>query len=287
MNIKKIIKEEISKTNYKSCSNFSDPEARKLCQKISSLSSWLYSGSGLGLRCIVDNMLNTIKVIEDRTEEYQEPLKLLYDTGKFNSIKLVDGVYIHEKLLEAGLVIDEGGEWHYVNKLNTNYSDLAELVTDLIIKKGQLSNLMDKELIGVKKYLESIKPTLSQLINEYYSIDDIKVFTRNSIHMTNIGDAAESYVCKVLEKFGMKKLYQGGNGDFIDMLFGADLIMEYKGRTITCQVKNWEEQAIEASKSRWYVDIDYFMSPLNGNGVIIYNRMGTKSFVLSGNGKIW
>jgi len=286
MNIKKIIKEEISKTNYKSCSNFSDPEARKLCQKISSLTSWLHKGSGLGLMGVVDEMLKDLKIVQDMTEKYQEPLKLLYDTGKFEKIKLENGIYTHERLLASGLVVGEDGEYDYVNKLNTNYRDLAELITDLLVKGGQLNKLVDKELIGIKKYLENIKPNLLRLLNKYYTPEDLKQFTRNTIGLTKVGDVAEDYVCGVLEKFGMKKLYQGGNGDFIDMLFGVDLIMEHKGRTITCQVKNRETQTINASKSSQYINIDYFMSPTNDNGIIVYNRMGTKNFMLDGNGKI-
>ena len=115
----------------------------------------------------------------------------------------------------------------------------------------------------------------------------MKSFTRNSVATSKRGDDSENYVGSVLEKFGMKTLYQGGNGDFVDMVFGIDLIMEYKNRIITCQVKSSSNAAKRATTNNYYKRINYFISPLSGIGsdIIIYNNLGN-SFMISKEGEI-
>jgi GH24 family phage-related lysozyme (muramidase) len=293
MSIKNIVKEESSnfdwtnkiEAGYRGCSHFTDRDTNHLCMKISKLRSWLHRD--LGLRVIIDGMLKDLKVVEDMTEKYQTPLKILHDTGKYPEIKLVGGTYTHYRLLNAGLVLGEDGEYDYVNKLNTNYSDLAELVTELMVKGGKVSALVNKNELGIKSYLESIKPVLYRLITKYFQPEDLKQFVRNTHGLTIMGDDAEDYAGEVLKRYGMKQLYQGGNGDFIDMLFGADLIMDSNGRVITCQVKSSEYQAVNASKSSQYKKIDYFISPNGriGNGIVIYNR-GGESFKMGDGGNV-
>jgi hypothetical protein len=294
MNIRKIIKEEVDDfdwtdevrvARYQGCSHFTDPNANKLCKKISGLRAWLHRD--LGMRKVVDDMLKGLKVVQDLTDKYQEPLRILHDTGNYHDIRLVNGVYTHKRLIDAGLVLDENGEYDYVNKLNTNYSDLAELITELLVKGGKVDALANKGELGIKKYLENIKPVLFRLVSKYFQPEDLKQFIRNTVGLTVMGDEAEDYAGEVLHKYGMTQMYQGGNGDFIDMMFGVDLIMDYRGRTITCQVKSSERQAVSASKSNQYRKIDYFISPQNGigSGIIIYNREG-KSFRMDNNGRV-
>jgi hypothetical protein len=286
MNIKEIIKEEVGRTKrYQGCSHFQDSNANQLCKKISGLRAWLHRD--LGMRKVIDDMLKDLKVVQDMTEKYQEPLKILHNTGKYPEIKEVNGTYTHKRLVDAGLVLNDEGEYDYVNKLNTNYSDLAELITELLVKGGKVEALVNKNELGIKKYLENIKPVLFRLVSKYFKPEDLKTFVRNTVGLTQMGDEAEDYAGEVLERYGMNQLYQGGNGDFIDMMFGADLIMNFEGRTITCQVKSSERQAVNASKSNQYKKIDYFISPQNGmgSGIVIYNREG-KSFRMDNNGKV-
>lgn len=293
MNIKQIIKEEsefawtdnAKVRPYRNCDHFVNPNANQLCKKISGLRAWLHRD--LGMRVVVDDMLKDLKVVQDLTDKYQEPLKILYDTGNYRDIKLVNGVYTHKRLVDAGLVLDENGEYHYVNKLNTNYSDLAELITELLVKGGKVDALVNKNELGIKKYLENIKPVLFRLIQKYFKAEDLKQFVRNTVGLTKMGDEAEDYAGEVLHKYGMTQMYQGGNGDFIDMMFGVDLIMDYQGRTITCQVKSSERQAVTASGSSQYKKIDYFISPQNGigSGIVIYNKEG-RSFRIDDTGRI-
>ena len=76
-----------------------------------------------------------------------------------------------------------------------------------------------------------------------------------------------------LESIGIKTLYTGGHGDFIDMLYGVDLIMDYKGKNYLVQVKNTEDQALKSAEYPRYRKLDYFAAPTNF-GIIIKNKDG-------------
>ena len=282
--IKKIIKEEINdfgwtkgvEPKYNRCSHFSG-EDKELCLKIDTLKTFLVYD--LGLKNIIEGLLNTIKEVKDINDEYQEPLELLYNTGQYPDIKFVDGRYTHTRLMNTGIVRDEKGEYHYVNKLNTNYSDLAELITQLFVKGGKVSELNSKNIDGLKAYLLSIKPSMKRLVEKYFKADELKEFVINTKYFTYLGDDAENKVLEVLEKFGMTKLYQGSNGDFIDMLFGIDLIMEYNGKTYTIQVKSKENALYSAMKNSYYSRINYFAAPTTNGGIVIINKSGKKTYL--------
>tara|TARA_R110000868_G_scaffold90317_1_gene250803 strand:+ start:2170 stop:3081 length:912 start_codon:yes stop_codon:yes gene_type:complete len=285
MNIKKIIRESFedelkeeqldlfgddNQTEYEKCSNFKDNEEyRTLCYELYTLGSFLYDG--LGLKQIIMEKIKLMGVVKDLNEKYQEPLKFIYDTGKFNDISVNNGKYYTNKLTNISTLYDEYGVWHYVNKLNTNYADLAELLTELFIRGGVADKLVNKNKLGLKKYLESIKGKLIGVLDRYFSLDEYKEFIRNSKHLSKKGEKAEDDVKKVLENFGMRTLYTGGHGDFIDMLYGIDLIMEYNGKNYLIQVKNTEDQALKSSKYTKYKKLDYFAAPTNF-GIVIKNK---------------
>ena len=199
--------------------------------------------------------------VEDLNDKYQEPLKLLYNTGRFKEIEKRGDKFYLPKLSDRNTLYDEGGEWSYVNKLNTNYADLAELLTELFIRGNVAGKLSSKNQLGLKRYLMSIKDQLLAVLDKYFKLDDYKEFVRNTKVLSDRGEKAEEDVKKVLEKFGMKTLYSGGHGDFIDMIFGTDLIMEYKGKIYLVQVKNTEDQASKSSTYSKYKRLDYFATP--------------------------
>lgn len=287
--------------NYKTGSIFTDEKERKLCLKLNSLSKFLVDSQlrragvreqGLGLRSIIDDILSYHKVIKDINDEYQDVFKILKGikdkNGRevFYDISYVDGKYTHRRFKNTGLIKDENDKYHFVNKLNTNYSDLSELLTKVLIGLN-LTYLADSSNVMIKSVLLENKPDIEKYIRDYFNIDEMKSFTRNSVATSKRGDDSENYVCSVLEKFGMKTLYQGGNGDFVDMVFGIDLIMEYKNRIITCQVKSSSNAAKRATTNNYYKRINYFISPLSGVGsdIIIYNNLGN-SFMISKEGEI-
>ena len=176
-------------------------------------------------------------------------------------------------MVDKNVLYDDNGNWHFVNKLNTNYADLAELLTELLIRGGVADIISNKTKESLKKYLLGIKPKLLTVLDRYFSLDEYKEFIRNTKYLSQIGEDAEDEVKKVLEKFGMKTLYEGGHGDYIDMLFGIDLIMDYKGRVYTIQVKNKVETMLRTSSYKKYDKLDYFAAPTKF-GVTIKNKNG-------------
>jgi hypothetical protein len=288
--IKKILKEEQlslfsdgEKVRYKLCSHYDNsPKDKELCVRLNNLGQFLYKQ--LGLRKIIDEKLKLLGVIDDLNQKYQKPLAILYNTGKFDNIKYEDGVYTLDILKDRFMVYDQSGEWDFINKLNTNYSDLAELLTELFIRGGVNTKLHNKNELGLKNYLYSIKNKLDKVLDKYFKIDEYRNFVRNIKDRSEIGEKSEDDVLDVLQKFGMTLLYQGGNGDYIDMIFGADLIMEYNGRTYLFQVKSSETQMLRSSEDSRYKKIDYFASPTKF-GITIKNKKG-KTTNIDFDGKI-
>ena len=182
------------------------------------------------------------------------------------------------------MVKDENGEWHYVNKLNTNWSDLAELLTTLFIKGDMIGELSTKNVTELKNYLLGLrqkevkdikKSNLFRLFKKYFDIEEYKDFTLNTQKNTAIGDEIEDLALELLEKKGFKLIYNGRNGNFIDMKYGIDMIMELEGQIFLIQVKSKAAAAKKAMDYPTYKHIDLFVgeSP-NQNGVIIYDREG-------------
>jgi len=276
--IKQILKEEQldlfgdSGVEYERCSHFeSNPQHRKLCYELYTLGTFLYKD--LGLKDIIDEKIKLMGEVKDLNDQYQEPLEILYNTGKFKEIKKEGDKYYLPRLSDRITIYDEGGEWSYVNKLNTNYADLAELLTELFIRGGVANKLANKNRLGLKTYLNSIKDKLLAVLDKYFKLDEYKEFVRNTKVLSNKGEKAEEEVKRVLENFGMRTLYAGGHGDFIDMIFGVDLIMDYRGKTYLIQVKNTEDQALKSSEYRKYDRLDYFTAPTNF-GITIKNKDG-------------
>lgn len=283
--IKKILKEEQlnlfgdQTTEYESCSHFTNKDENELCHKIGSLKTFLYDDSGLGLKNIINSKLNQMMELKDVNQEYQSPLKLLYDTKKYNQsggydyISEDNGYYENKVLKSVNRVFDSNGKFDYINKLNTNYADLAELLTELLRRGNMVQKLNIKDILGVRNYLLSIKDKLEKVLDKYIDISEYRSFVRNTTFRSQIGEQAENDVKNILEKYGMKTLYQGGDGDFIDMLFGTDLIMSDGGKTTTIQVKTKENQAKSDLSSWKYKKVDFLVAPTD-NGIIMFDHKG-------------
>ena len=226
-----------------------------LFNKINALGPWLYKSEGLGMMSTIDTIFKehnyTKKIGFKQVAKFNKGLDILKKTS-MNS-----GGYIEKQLryklpngiANAKLVEDDNGDWDYVNKLNTNYTELAELLAELIIRgmeknpdKGQI--VYDTITNNTKDGLLKLKPHLKRLIEVYIiengkGLEDFKSFTKHIKRLSDIGERAEEDIVKKLIENGCEIKYQGGNGDFIDMIFGTDIIiyseeLGYK----TVQVKN-------------------------------------------------
>ena len=274
-------KEAEERSAYYTCKRFQgDPKG--VCEKIHSLGPWLKDIRGLNMHKLIDTLLKDEMVCEDLNDDYQDALEILYNTGKFKDIKVIEGRYYTNKLKECSLVKDEKGHWHYVNKLNTNWSDLSELLTTLFIKGGMIEEMTTKNVTEVKNYLEGLrqnnlkdikKSNLYRLFKKYFDQEEYKDFTHNTKKNTAIGDRVEDLARELLESKGFKLIYNGRNGNFIDMKYGIDLIMELDGEVFLIQVKSKAAAAKKAMDYDTYKHIDIFVgeSP-DKNGVILYDR---------------
>lgn len=226
----------------------------KVFDKINNLKSWLSRSNGLGLQSIVGDILESIKtnVSDEEIQKYTKGADLLRSTGKIS-----DSAYnkFIDDLPNKNLVYIDG-KWHPVNKLNTNYSDLAKLLTDLLYKSKNNGRPAATEIINVinstddeneiKKVFLKYKPNMGGLFSQYIqSPEELLGYTDNIKRNSEWGERIENEVAnKMLSIPGYELLYQGGDGDFVDMVFSTDLIFKSPRNEVkTIQVKSSEAQA--------------------------------------------
>jgi hypothetical protein len=266
--MKDLINEEISRitgmmnipilneSEYRECERFSEDKQKMLvCKKIASLKSWIHKDDGLGLKKIINDKIEDLKtdVPDELRQQFIKGAELLQSLGKIDERQ--KEYFINNKVGSSKLVY-LSGEWQPINKLNTNYSDLAEMVTDLIYRGGDKAKpFIDQIIQQPTTGLLKLKPYLKKLVDKYFEDPNVLTdYTKNIQRASSIGESAENRVKETLEDMGFKSEYSGGNGDLIDMTFGTDLIMTSpKHGTKTIQVKN-SERAWNRNDSYSYVD---------------------------------
>jgi predicted AAA+ superfamily ATPase len=140
--------------------------------------------------------------------------------------------------------------------LNTNYSDLAKLLTDLLYQSKNNGRPAATEIINtingtddeneIKNSLSMYKSVMGGLFNQYIkSPQELLGYTDNIKKNSEWGERIENEVAnKLLSIPGYELLYQGGDGDFVDMVFSTDLIFKSPRNEVkTIQVKSSEAQA--------------------------------------------
>jgi hypothetical protein len=222
----------------------------EVCKSFNSLQSWISSYKGLDLRKDIESYLNDLytNIPQEDLDKFMKGVEFIKQTGKYSDAEIEKNV---DRIKNSKLIYIDG-QWHYVNKLNTNYSDSSELLTTIIEKMGKMDEvynwlIKDPNPERVKNFLlKSIKPNISKFLNTFFK-DKLEIlkFTRNTQYNTEIGEAAESNIESILEKNGFNILYRGGNGDLVDMIFGADIIAErFDKGIVLIQVKSsgpkWE-----------------------------------------------
>lgn len=244
-----------------------------LFTSINRLSDWLYKSTGLGLMSTIDQIFLEQGWCENisfkEVAQFNKGLELLRKTS-------MDESWINEriswkipngKIENVKLVKDELGEWHHVNKLNTNYSDLSDMLSEMIMRSIEVDR--ERGMVAYKSILEDPKQTLlkwkpqmKKLLEKYFiqlgeGLDDFKKFTKFSKKFSIIGERSEDSIVSYLIDNGFEISYQGGNGDFIDMIFGVDLIVfreDFGFKTIQVKtVINWPSVA--------YYKVDWIADP--------------------------
>lgn len=259
--IKEYLKEYVSgiiKENeniYYACDQFRNDETkRKLCRKIYSQGSWLYEADKLGLQPIIDEILKPIKkpLTKDQIKKLRSGTDILVKIGKISKGRQY---YLIKDIIENKGSVLINGKWAPVNKLNTNTADLAELITDLLYKSPKAQPIIQKIIEDPKAGLTTIQPKLQELLTKYFqNPESFFDYVKNIEFRSERGGKAEENVKQTLEDFGFVTEYQGGDGDFIDMLFGIDLIMsnnDFGLKTIQVKVN---EDALDSNRQYKYVD---------------------------------
>jgi hypothetical protein len=226
----------------------------KVFDKINNLKSWLSRSNGLGLQSVIGDMLESLKtnVSDEEIQKYTEGADLLRSTGKISDSDY--NKFIGDLPNKNLVYVD--GKWHPVNKLNTNYSDLAKLLTDLLYKSKNNGRPAATEIINVinstddeneiKKVFLKYKSNMGGLFSQYIqSPQELLGYTDNIKRNSEWGERIENEVAnKLLSIPGYELLYQGGDGDFVDMVFSTDLIFKSPRNEVkTIQVKSSEAQA--------------------------------------------
>ena len=233
----------INEAYYQECSRFfGEKKKLQVCKRIASLKSWLHKDDGLGMKAIINDKLTDLKtdVPDNLKEKFINAANLLQKLGKITERQKNN--FINNRVIGAKLIYVDG-EWQPANKLNTNYSDLAELITDLLYRGGDTARpFIDGIIVDPKSGLLSLKKYLPRLVGRYFEDSkELLGYTKNIQRSSDIGEVAENEVKSKLEEMGFVSEYTGGNGDLIDMVFGTDLIMSRDDvGTKTIQVKNSE-----------------------------------------------
>jgi hypothetical protein len=268
--------------------------------KLNSLGSWLEDEKGLNLKKVIGDILSgiTFNIQQKDIEDNIKGANILVSYGKVTQWRYK---YFVKDIYDRKLVyvddegnLDPNGKWHYVNKLNTNYSDLADLLSTYLEKAKNLgseasiqiydtiSNTTDTETM--KKVLLKYKDDFKEKLFGRYleSKTDLMNFTKNSTKFSEYGEQMETDVSKAFENKGYKLLYRGGNGNFIDMIFSVDLIMGRAKEAKTIQVKSSESDAKKFESKKNKEAVDYLVYPLdNERFQVIDLRNKEDNFILS------
>lgn len=220
--------------------------------KIENLKNWIYDNNGLGMMNIIYSIFDSNGYCVDQSDLSKEKEKFKKDLEYLKKTSFPT-YYINMRLKNLNnmkiVKVNQNGEykWHFVNKLNTNYSDLTDLLVFVIkkmvndendnIKKFGINvynNIINDPKLGlleIKNRIEKIityyliKNSESDLVNGKKGLGDFMKFTKNIINSSYKGQHAEDAVERYLILEGFDILVKGGDGDFIDMLYGVDMVV--------------------------------------------------------------
>ena len=186
-------------------------------------------------------ILNRLRKL-DPDKKWQYPCNL-------NASKICYGTisdFINGPLKELAFIYDKD-QWSQINKLDTNYSDSAVLITDIIrdAKTLDMEKIYQDLMNNDKSSLENavkIASNYPDVIYNKYLVGAHK-YSQKSLHNSKEGADVEKTIVKLMTYNNYKLIYPlsgnvGGGGDPIDILLGIDLIMlSPEGNLVTIQCK--------------------------------------------------
>jgi hypothetical protein len=218
---------------------------------------------GIGYRRLVDGMLKKYKS-EPESDELRKSIKvlnILYKVGK------IDKKRYDKLVIDAGnhLTVKIDKKWVYVNKLNTNQIAMSYLIA-FIIDKMMTSKFPNTQESGVNIYnkieknmiggLKELNPEFHNIVNHFFNIEDNCVTLNRIVEPIIIATSkdGEERELKVKTYFIDEEfmiVHEGGNGNFIDINLGMDLIVYKKG--IGCK-------SIQIKSSNFNGNRDYYIN---------------------------
>jgi hypothetical protein len=157
--------------------------------------------------------------------------------------------FIKTRLPELAFIydIEHGTKWSPINKLDTNYSDAALLITDIVYKSQSfnadevLSELKDNNTSKLNSVLNTIQKYGDLIYDKF--LKNPTMYTQNSVFNSMQGEQIEDFVVNEMKNKGWNLIHKGEGGDPIDVLLGIDIIMEKGGEIVTIQCKKvWNIQ---------------------------------------------
>jgi hypothetical protein len=183
-----------------------------------------------------------------------------------------------DKILDINFVYRPDGSWSRINKLNTNYSDLSVLITDILNDKGsdlcELSKRLDNnDKLFLSELSNEMKSNPEFYFKNYLSSNEDK-YVVNNIKNTLVGDDAENKVVDFfVKKLKWDLIYQSVEGSPIDTKLGIDLIMENNyGFIKKIQVKS--VGTIKLVDKTPCEEMGTFQNKKIGGGYSVYSRNG-------------
>jgi len=233
---------------------------------------WFLNRQELGIAKILNDYLEPISKIVDGNIEpkYQEPLKLLYQAKKAG-IEYKNGKFYCPRFSKKMIYID--GEWSWLNKLSTNVYSHVTLLADYFQFLFEYENDFKKVAYSLlEKTVDQFKDSVKHYVHldrNLYGIDfaiylgvaypepfDLVKYVGVIKDNTAKGDKYEDKAIDFVKTRGWRVLYQGSNGDLIDILLGIDLIIEKQNTVKTVQVKSYSIDYIDKDR---YSEVDVFI----------------------------
>lgn len=233
--------------------------ASKLKEKIEKEKEWLYDDKGLGLMRLFQKIIKEkgSKLTQKQLDNFNTGIELLRKTD-YPDVDETIRFFFKKGVENEIFILDENGDWSYINKVDTNYTQQTKIIIYLIqrmidSKNEHYSKLGINIYESIEKYtkggLQLLKENnLSELLTKI----NLNDFTDEIKSSSQWGEKAEEKIKEYLISKGFKILYHGGNGDLIDMKFGCDMIIYKEGYGhngyITLQVKYSEPNDYQKKK---------------------------------------
>lgn len=185
------------------------------------------------------------------------------------------------------LIYDEDNKWDRINKLNTNRSDSAVLIADIIekSKKYDLRKMyveIDKSNYDLLKDLLNDMSSHPNFIWDRFLINKEK-YIANIVKNSKEGEEIENFVMNRFINMDYEIVHKGGDGDLIDMEFGVDLIVKKDNRYNFVQVKKVSSIENVEVENENYTKIKGDVSILNFSLIdtIAYGTLDGNIFIAS------